>query len=249
MSSPRAEILFFDIGNVFVSDDPSGCYGYRSLYERLASEGVQMAVQEFFTRRTEHVKAGGHLWSFVESHVPRDEFISFQKRVRAEMYSRWPEMSPEVPGMADAARKLSEHYRLGIIANQPREVVPLLEERGLLGLFEVLGVSDAVGYEKPDPRLFQWALEQAKVRPEQALMIGDRVDNDIKPARALGMQTLWLRLGYEGRGWQPKDEFEQCYAWSLGEVNFSELEPREPEEQPDMVATSPEQLLELLIQR
>src|SRR5690606_18834674 len=115
-----------------------------------------------------------------------------------------------------------------------------------LGLFEVLGVSDEVGFEKPDARLFQWAPEQANVEPGQALMIGDRVDNDIRPAKALGIQTRWLRLGHEGRGWQPKDEFEQCYAWSVGEVNFSEREPRTPDEQPDLTATTPAELVELL---
>jgi HAD superfamily hydrolase (TIGR01549 family) len=240
------EILFFDVGNVFVSDDPSGCYGYRSLYERLAGEGVKIAVQEFFARRTEHVRNGGSLWTFVAAHVPRHEFTEFQKRVRAEMYSRWPEMSPEVPGMKEAAEQLSRHYRLGIIANQPREVVQLLEERGLHSLFEVVAVSDELQLEKPDPRIFEWALAQAQVRPESAMMIGDRIDNDIKPAKALGMRTLWIRLGHEGRGWEPKDEFEQCYAWSLGEVNFSEMEPSSEAEQPDLVATTPAELVELL---
>ena len=241
------KILFFDIGNVFVSDDPSGCYGYRSLYESLAGRGVKMAVDEFFAKRTEHVKAGGNLWSFVASHVPKHEFTDFQKRARAEMYSRWPEMSPEIPEMKAAAEKLSEHYRLGVIANQPREVVPLLEERGLLPLFEVLAVSEELGTEKPEPRIFEWALAEAGVLPAQAMMIGDRIDNDIKPAKALGMQTLWLRLGHEGRGWEPKDEFEQCYAWSLGEVNFSELEPQTPDEQPDLVATSADEMVQRLV--
>jgi HAD superfamily hydrolase (TIGR01549 family) len=242
----KLKIVFFDIGNVFVSDDPSGCYGYRSLYERLASEGVHEAVRDFFARRTEHVKQGGNLWSFVAAHVPKHEFTEFQTRVRAEMYSRWPEMSPEVPGMKEAVRELSETYRLGVIANQPREVVPLLEERGLQSYFEVLAVSEELGIEKPDPRIFEWALAEAGVRPDEAMMVGDRIDNDIKPAKALGIQTMWIRLGYEGRGWEPRDEFEQCYAWSLGEVNFSEVEPVGPEEQPDLMATTPGEIVRLL---
>lgn len=240
-------ILFFDIGNVFVSDDPSGCYGYRSLYEHLATQGVRMAVREFFEKRTEHVRSGGNLWSFVAAHVPRHEFTEFQKRVRAEMYSRWPEMSPEIPEMKRAAQILGEHYRLGIIANQPREVVPLLEERGMRSLFEVLAISDELDLEKPDPRIFEWALAQAQVRPEEAAIIGDRIDNDIRPAKALGMRTAWLRLGHQRRGWEPKDEFEQCYAWSLGEVNFSEMEPQTPADEPDLTATSADELVRLLI--
>ncbi|MGI8908514.1 MAG: HAD family hydrolase [Candidatus Sumerlaeaceae bacterium] len=248
MDLSEIKILFFDIGNVFVSDDPSGCYGYRSLYEHLASEGVQMAVDQFFAKRTEHVRAGGNLWTFVAAHVPRHEFTEFQTRVRAEMYSRWPEMSPEVPEMRKAAEELSSHYRLGIIANQPREVRALLDERRLLPLFEVVAISDELELEKPEHGIFEWALAEAQVRPEEAMMIGDRIDNDIKPAKALQMRTLWLRLGHEGRGWEPKDEFEQCYAWSLGEVNFSEVEPKTPQEAPDLIARSAEELVQLLKQ-
>jgi len=241
------QILFFDIGNVFVSDDPSGCFAYRQLYERLGSQGVREAVDEFFHRRTEHVKTGGHLWSFVAAQVPKEEFTEFQVRVRAEMYSRWPEMSPAIPGMAEAARELAKHYRLGIIANQPHEVVALLEERGLLRLFEIHGVSADVGFEKPDPRIFEWALRVAKVEPQQAIMIGDRIDNDVKPAKALGMKTLWLSMTAERRGWVPRDEFESCYMASTAQVDFSQREPTSAEEQPDLVARSPDELVRALV--
>ena len=49
--------------------------------------------------------------------------------------------------------------------------------------------------EKPDPRIFLWALERAGCRPQDAVMIGDRIDNDIVPAKALGMRTVHLLTG------------------------------------------------------
>lgn len=245
------KILFFDVGNVFVSDDPSGCHCYRQLFEVMKAAGETDDAADFFARRTAHFQGGrGGMWSFIQKHshlLPDGDFKEFQKRVRAALYSRWPEFSPPLPGMAEVVPELARRYRLGIIANQPREVEPLLEERGLLPYFEVRAVSDVLGLEKPDPRIFLWALEQAGVEPGEALMIGDRVDNDIRPARALGMRTLWLRVGWEDRAWEPADEFEEHYARSLRVHNFSDLEPSTPDEQPDLIARSPRELAALLL--
>lgn len=49
---------------------------------------------------------------------------------------------------------------------------------------------------KPDKRLFEIALEKAKCSAQEAVMIGDRLDNDIAPAKALGMRTLWIQQGF-----------------------------------------------------
>lgn len=243
------KVLFFDVGNVFVSDDPSGCHCYKELHDVLRAAGETEEAADFFARRLTHFRNGGGLWSFAKSHtelLPNRDFHAFQQRVRAELYSRWPELSPEIPGMADAVRELARHYRLGLIANQPPEIVPLLEQRGLLELFEIHGVSGNLGTEKPDPQIFRWALERAGVPPQQTLMIGDRIDNDVRPAKALGMRTLWLRLGHEARGWRPRTEFERHYESSILAGNFSELEPQTPEDQPDLVARTPRELVQLL---
>ena len=49
---------------------------------------------------------------------------------------------------------------------------------------------------KPDRRIFEKALEMAGCTPEDAAMIGDRLDNDIYPAKMLGMKTVWVRQGF-----------------------------------------------------
>jgi len=85
------------------------------------------------------------------------------------------------------------------------------------------------------------------VPAERALMIGDRIDNDIRPAKALGMKTLWLRLNFDQRGWKPSDEFERCYVESLSDASVSDKEPESSEETPDYTAMSPERLVGMLI--
>lgn len=60
------------------------------------------------------------------------------------------------------------------------------------------------GFSKPDPHVFRiltFRLERRGIRPEETLVIGDRMDNDIEPARAQGFQTWWLNETHEG-DWQ-----------------------------------------------
>lgn len=240
------KILFFDIGNVFVSDDPSGCFAYRRLYERLVADGHQLTVEDFFRRRTEHVNNGGNLWTFVSQWISQDEFKAWQREVRGQMYCQWSKLSPAITTMADVPALLAPHYRLGIIANQPHQVEDVLADRGMLQYFEVLGVSDKLNLHKPNPAFFEWALKEAGVEPHEALMVGDRIDNDVKPAKALGMKTAWLRLGCDGREWQASDEFERHYAASIALACWSDWEPKGPEDEPDLVAHSAEELVQAL---
>jgi HAD superfamily hydrolase (TIGR01549 family) len=86
-------------------------------------------------------------------------------------------------------------YRLGVIANQPTAVRSALERDGLVGSFEVWGVSDDLGLQKPDPALFVHAVRTAHVEPDATAMVGDRLDYDIRPARAAGMRTVWVLRG------------------------------------------------------
>jgi putative hydrolase of the HAD superfamily len=70
-----------------------------------------------------------------------------------------------------------------------------LERDGIDRFMEVWGVSDDVGFAKPDPRLFAHVLYLAGVAPPHAVMVGDRLDYDIVPAKQLGMRTVWVLRG------------------------------------------------------
>jgi FMN phosphatase YigB (HAD superfamily) len=193
------------------------------------------------------VKQGGGLWSFVGQYVNEAEFKSWQRDVRGRMYSQWATLSPEVKLMTQVPAQLASHYRLGIIANQPGEVEAVLAERGILDYFEIRGISDTLNLHKPDPEFFRWALQKAGVEPHEALMVGDRIDNDVRPAKAIGMRTAWLRLGHDGRGWQPSDEFEQLYAESMKLSNWSDWPPQGPQDEPDITVHNAQELIDALV--
>jgi HAD superfamily hydrolase (TIGR01549 family) len=246
MPLEQIEFIFFDVGNIFVSDDPSSAFLYRKLYDYLGGER-RWSPEEFFAARLAHVESGGHLWSFIAGYVGEHDLPEWRRQARAELYAQWDRYSPPIPGMAEAAQELARHYRLGLIANQPRQIRDVLARRGFWELFEVRAISEELGLEKPDPAIFQWALDRSGVEPARALMVGDRVDNDIAPARRLGMRTLWLSMDFDIRGWQPTDRFERAYAASVRRNCVTTRPPAEPDEQPDWVAHSPQELLALLL--
>ena len=86
-------------------------------------------------------------------------------------------------------------YGLGVIANQPTQVRSALDRDGLVPFFQVWGVSEDLGLQKRDPALFVHAVRTAGVRPSETVMVGDRLDYDILPAKEAGMRTVWVVRG------------------------------------------------------
>ena len=91
--------------------------------------------------------------------------------------------------------KLRPSYKLGIIANQELGTEKRLVGYGISQYFDVVISSAEEGVAKPDPKIFEISLKKAECSPEEACMIGDRLDNDIVPAAKMGMSTIWVRQG------------------------------------------------------
>ena len=127
------------------------------------------------------------------------------------------------PGVKDLLVRLCGQYSLGVIANQAPGVESRLRDFGILEYFELVIASAEVGLSKPDPRIFQLALDRAGCRAEQTVMVGDRLDNDMIPARALGMKTVWVRQG-----------------------DWKYASPRTPEKTPNLVIEDLKELEEML---
>jgi len=99
-------------------------------------------------------------------------------------------------GIANVLESLrSRGLRLGLAANQPVRVISLLQQYGIGHFFENPGVSGVYGFRKPDVRFFLRACENLDVAPADCVMVGDRIDNDIVPAKLLGMSTVRLVTG------------------------------------------------------
>ncbi|MFH2036592.1 MAG: HAD family hydrolase [Candidatus Zixiibacteriota bacterium] len=118
-------------------------------------------------------------------HAVRDRFSEFDINAHCRLQ----------PGIRQLLKKLSSHFKLGIAANQRSSVKDYLEQNDILKYFQSTGVSEDLNFSKPDPRLFAAVLEQLDSSPSESLMVGDRQDNDIAPAKLLGMTAVLLRVG------------------------------------------------------
>jgi FMN phosphatase YigB (HAD superfamily) len=96
-----------------------------------------------------------------------------------------------------------------------------LREWGLMPFVSLCLSSAELGLEKPDPEIFRLALSQSGCKPEQAVMIGDRLDNDIRPARLLGWKTIRIMQGF-ARFQSPRDSADEA---NFTVANLSELVP------------------------
>ena len=84
-----------------------------------------------------------------------------------------------------------------------------LEDMGLSERLDTAVFSSEVGRRKPDPLIFETALERLGVGPERALFVGDRRYEDVRGAAELGMRTvlaLWFRADDDERGLEPDYE-------------------------------------------
>jgi HAD superfamily hydrolase (TIGR01662 family) len=99
------------------------------------------------------------------------------------------------PDVRPALEALKDAYRLGILANQQGWIRDAMARDGIEGFFDIWAVSAEVGAEKPDPAIFEYAIGHAGVPAERCAMVGDRLDNDIVPAKSHGMVGVWLLRG------------------------------------------------------
>lgn len=95
-------------------------------------------------------------------------------------------------------RALSGRFTLGIVSNFYGNLDRVCKESGLTPLMSVLVDSACVGFVKPDPRIFQVALTQLQLRPEEAVFVGDSLPRDMAGAKRLGMPHIWLVADHAG---------------------------------------------------
>jgi putative hydrolase of the HAD superfamily len=95
-------------------------------------------------------------------------------------------------GVMQTLDELSPNYTLHIITNGFHEVQHnKLHKSGLKPYFSTVTTSEEVGLKKPNPVIFQKALEKTQAEPQESLMVGDTFEADILGAEALGMHTLF----------------------------------------------------------
>src|SRR5205814_985402 len=167
----------------------------RQIREALRAAGIEVTDEQFAAANRKGIESFAPniyqaiVWTLTAGHPEARQTLAGRS---------WPgDGSFELrPGVPDLLKRMHDRgLLLGLAANQPAETVKHLDELGIGQYLQAREVSADHGFRKPDVRLFLRACEQLGVRPEECVMIGDRIDTDIVPARVLGMRTVLFRTG------------------------------------------------------
>jgi putative hydrolase of the HAD superfamily len=186
------DVVFLDIGGVIYDDRiyrRAVLRGLRDLGADVTDESYEAAYEEL--RRAQRASFRDALADrFLPAGIGRGEVT---KAIASHWANPPDALHEDVRPCLDALTEAG--YRLGVIANQPSEVLRAMMRDRLGGYFEFLGVSDELGLEKPDARIFAHALREIGAEPSACAMVGDRLDYDVRPAKAAGMRAVWLLRG------------------------------------------------------
>ncbi len=93
---------------------------------------------------------------------------------------------------ASLLESLSDRYRLAVVSNFYGNLQAVCEEAGLSSHLAAAIDSAAVGFQKPDARIFRAALAALDAAPSDAVFIGDSLARDMAGAREIGMRHVWI---------------------------------------------------------
>ncbi|MCX7844509.1 MAG: HAD family hydrolase [Candidatus Bipolaricaulota bacterium] len=193
--------ILLDLGGPVFNEDAEYRAWTELVLEELARAGRTVPPGEFAAALQEELARGEpNPWLSAGWRFVRPDLAKF-KGLLAAFRARNAAFQQELPGVfvrpeaKEAIPKLAERYVLALAANQPPKALELLEDAGLLRHFWWREVSDTMGVAKPRPLFFRIILDALGLRPEEAVMVGDRLDHDIFPARLLGMSTLRVLVG------------------------------------------------------
>lgn len=124
-----------------------------------------------------------------------------------------PDQTPEEQDLYADARPCLQALRdlgirVGLAADQPGYAEVMLKALDLP--VDVIGTAETWGVDKPAPEFFAKLVEQSECSPENVLYVGDRLDDDVAPARAAGLQTVFIRRGPWGYIVEDETLAERC---------------------------------------
>ena len=126
-----------------------------------------------------------------------------------------------LPGAEELVRYLAKKYPLTVVTNGFIEVqYEKFDKSGLRDCFSHIVLSEEVGCQKPNPRIFEEALRMNGLAAEDVVMIGESWSSDIQGAINAGIDQIWIRKNKE-QGTKSQDTTEQTATYivqSLSEV-------------------------------
>jgi len=107
----------------------------------------------------------------------------------------WDKHSSLDPEAVPVLRALTADKVVALVSNfdHPPHIHSVVNDLGLKEFFDPMVISGEVGFQKPDPRIFQHALERTGLLPADVLYVGDSVEHDVEGALAAGIRPVLIR--------------------------------------------------------
>lgn len=194
------EWCFFDLGGTLIDKSRQEDYIIKKILIKLREQGNDCNYQEF----VEYMKQGAAQY-FEPVKYAVDKVTSNQNQmndIMAEVEYK-VELGQVYQGADETLEYLSKKYKLGIIANQRMGAEKRMKYWGIHHYFSQFFLSAELGVSKPNPQIFKMALNSTRCNPSNAIMIGDKVENDVYPPKLLGMNTIRVLQGFSALQ-QPK---------------------------------------------
>lgn len=142
-------------------------------------------------------KESHRFWTYLYSRCLEQLAIS-DESLPDELYKVFSDMSTyrlfdDV--LPTLGRLAEEGYALGLISNFEGWLEELLVELEVGHVFDFSVISGIEGIEKPDPRIYELALDRAAAPASASVHVGDSVVMDVEPATAVGMRAVLLDRG------------------------------------------------------
>jgi HAD superfamily hydrolase (TIGR01549 family) len=194
--------VVFDVGETLVSEDRVWADWARWL--GVSPTVLAAALGSSIAGRQDHRDA----FTIVRPGIDLDRERSAKEAAGIRWAFDTDDLYPDAVPCLDRLR--ADGLRVGIAANQPAAVGPMLAEMGLE--VEFVATSATWGVTKPDPEFFERLTRAAGLPPDRIAYVGDRLDNDVLPARRAGMAGVLIRRGPWGHLHATWPEREQADA-------------------------------------
>ncbi len=191
--------VFFDIDNTLYDSATLSQMARKNSVRAMIDAGLDVSEDRLFEDLNSVIKRYGsnyprHYDELLKIYGPVDPKI-IAAGVVAYEHTKNAYLKP-LPGVVPTLIELKKEYLLGVISNG----LTIKQWEKLVGLrihhfFDEVVTSQECECEKPAPEIFLAALRDLDVKPNEAVMVGDKYEIDIKGAREVGMHGIWLKVG------------------------------------------------------
>lgn len=198
----KIKVVFFDAGETLLYRNPSlSTIAYRFLKKNKINI-MKEEIEKFISDSANEMKkivikaklSDSEKWDifirkFFKKIKVKDEIIIENVREKLKKGTSFRPFK-EVFKVFDFLKK--SRIKIGIISNAPVELKDILKRTGILKKIDYLIISEEVGYEKPNKKIFEYALKKAKITPGECIYVGDNYIADICGAKKAGIKPIWI---------------------------------------------------------